>query len=171
MGRSSSCWVMKMTFILLISIAIMLNVDSAQGRRILKRKSVQDKLSDQLSVVKEEKSGLEVLKNKLTGGPSPGTGNALINNGGVKGGWRGESTLKNKLPGGPSPGSGNALINNGGIKSGWRGENILKNMPPFGPTPGSGNAFINNGGVKRSWRAESILKNKLPSSPSPGVGN
>ncbi|GLJ44849.1 hypothetical protein SUGI_0943530 [Cryptomeria japonica] len=138
MESSSSCWVMKMTFILLISMAIIFNVESAEGRRILKRKSVQDKFSAQLSVVKEENLCLEALKNKLPGGPSPGTGNAFINNGGIKIGWREEDILKNKLPSGPSPGTGNSYINDGGIKSNWRSKSILKNKLPSGSSPGVG---------------------------------
>ncbi|GLJ44866.1 hypothetical protein SUGI_0944320 [Cryptomeria japonica] len=168
MARSSSCWVMKMTFmILLISIAIMFNVESVEGRRILKRKSVQDKFSAQLSVVKEENSGLEVLRNKLPGGPSPGTGNAFINNGGVKSSWRTENIFKNKLPGGPSPGTGNAYINDGGVKSGRGSVSILKNKLSSGPSPGTGNSYINDGGIKIT----TLLKNKLPGGPSPGSGN
>ncbi|GLJ44870.1 hypothetical protein SUGI_0944390 [Cryptomeria japonica] len=128
----------KMAFILLISIAIMFNVESAQGRRILERKSVQYKHSAQLSVVKEVKSGLEVLKNKLPSGPSPGTGNSFINDGGMKIGWRAENILRNKLPSGPSPGTGNSYINDGGIKSSWRSESILKNKLPSGSSPGVG---------------------------------
>ncbi|KAH9310497.1 hypothetical protein KI387_025532, partial [Taxus chinensis] len=45
---------------------------------------------------------ISALKNKLPSGPSHGgVGNAYVNAGGVKSGWR---LLKNKLPSGPSRG-------------------------------------------------------------------
>ncbi|GLJ57722.1 hypothetical protein SUGI_1459940 [Cryptomeria japonica] len=50
---------------------------------------------------------MNTLKNKLPSGPSPGVGNAYINDGGVKSGGSSGSILKTKLPSGPSPGTGN----------------------------------------------------------------
>ncbi|GLJ44952.1 hypothetical protein SUGI_0946240 [Cryptomeria japonica] len=46
------------------------------------------------------------LKNKLPSGPSPGVGNAYINDGGVKISRTSGNILKTKLPSGPSPGIG-----------------------------------------------------------------
>ncbi|GLJ44859.1 hypothetical protein SUGI_0943960 [Cryptomeria japonica] len=150
MESSSSCWMTKMSSILLI----------------LERKSVHYKHSAQLSIVKKEvnikfaqglfeskqmmgsvKKSTTLLKNKLPGGPSPGSGNALINNDGIKSGWRAESIMKNKLPSGGSPGTGNSYINDGGIKIGVKNTTLLKNKLPSGGSPGSGNAYINDGGA------------------------
>ncbi|GLJ44847.1 hypothetical protein SUGI_0943440 [Cryptomeria japonica] len=152
-----------MALILLICITIAFNAENADGRKLLKGNSAQDKLLAQLSIVKEEHLGLKVnielaqSLSELKQIIDPLKKNTML--------------LKNKLPSGPSPGTGNAFINNSVMKSGWRAENILKNKLPSGPSPGTGNAYINDGGIKSSWRSKSILKNKLPSGSSPGVGH